>query len=178
MQTPVHDNYPLESLLRMAMEGSETQDRERARTVRNIATLICLLSLPMFAQIPNTGKLPIRSLHTHDGGLFVRLASEVIPPSVFKIGNGVSPPRPIFTPDPEYTQEARREKCRGTVVLGVIVETDGCPYGIKVLRSQKYGLDESAIAAVQKWRFQPALKDGKPVAVYISVEVNFLWPGQ
>lgn len=157
----------------MAIERSEAQHRLRTRTVRRIATLIWLLSLAMFAQIPDTTKLPIRSLHTHGGELFIRLASEVIPPRVFKIGNGISPPKPIFSPDPEYSAEALRANYQGTVVLGMVVETDGRPYGIKVLRSLKYGLDEKAIEAVQKWRFKPAMKDKTPVAVYISVEVDF-----
>jgi TonB family protein len=56
----------------------------------------------------------------------------------------------------------------------MIVETDGRPYDIRVLRSlPQYGLDEKAIEAVKKWRFKPAMKDNTPVAVYISVEVDF-----
>ena len=62
---------------------------------------------------------------------------------------------------------------QGTVVLGMIVETDGLPHDIEVLRSLGYGLDEKAIEAVKKWRFDPAIKDKTPVAVYISVQVNF-----
>ena len=103
----------------------------------------------------------------------MRLGTEVIPPRVFLIGNGISPPKVIYAPGPEYSKEARSAGYEGIVVLGMVVETDGRLYGIKVLRSLKYGLDEKAIEAVKKWRFQPALKDGKPVAMYISVEVNF-----
>jgi len=55
----------------------------------------------------------------------------------------------------------------------MVVETDGLPYAIKVLRSLRYGLDEKAIEAVKKWRFEPAIKDKTPVAVYISVQVDF-----
>jgi periplasmic protein TonB len=104
----------------------------------------------------------------------MRFASEVIPPKVLHIVAGVSPPKPIFTPDPEYSKEARRANYQGTVVLGMVVETDGRPYGIKVLRSLKYGLDDKAIEAVEKWRFKPAMKDKTPVAAYISVEVEFV----
>lgn len=67
----------------------------------------------------------------------MRFASEVIPPKVLHVVAGVSPPKPIFSPDPEYSEEARRANYQGTVVLGMVVETDGRPYGIKVLRSLK-----------------------------------------
>ena len=143
----------------MIAEVSEALFRLRKEIVRNIVTSICLLSVPVFAQIPDTNNLPIRSLHTHNGEPFIRLASDVIPPKVFKgTEGGISPPRPIFSPDPEYSKEAQKANYQGSVVLGMVVETDGRPYGIKVLRSLKYGLDEKAIEAVKKWRFEPAMK--------------------
>jgi len=92
---------------------------------------------------------------------------------VFHVGGGVSAPRPVFSPDPEYSEEARKAKYQGTVVLGLVVGPDGRPRDMKVLRSLGLGLDEKAIEAVKNWRFDPAVKDGKPVAVYISVEVDF-----
>ena len=92
---------------------------------------------------------------------------------VFHVGGGVSAPRPTFQPDPEYSEEARKAKYQGTVVLGLVVGPDGRPRDMKVLRSLGLGLDEKAIEAVKNWRFDPAMKDSKPVAVYISVEVDF-----
>jgi periplasmic protein TonB len=92
---------------------------------------------------------------------------------VFHVGGGVSAPRPIFSPDPEYSEEARKAKYQGVVVLGLVVGPDGRPRDMKVLRSLGLGLDEKAIEAVKNWRFDPAVKDGKPVSVYISVEVDF-----
>ncbi len=92
---------------------------------------------------------------------------------VFKVGGGVSAPKPVFSPDPEYSEEARKAKYQGTVVLGLVVGPDGRPRDMKVLRSLGLGLDEKAIEAVKNWRFDPAVKDNKPVAVYISVEVDF-----
>lgn len=162
-------------LVGMTAEGSEDLFRLRKKIVRNIVTSICLLSLPVFAQIPDTSNLPIRSLHTQNGELFIRLASELIRPKVFQVreGDGISLPKPIFSPNPEYSEEARRANYQGTVVLGMVVETDGLPYGIKVLRGLRYGLDEKAIEAVKKWRFEPAIKDKTAVAVYISVRVDF-----
>jgi TonB family protein len=92
---------------------------------------------------------------------------------VFRVGGGVSAPQVSYSPDPEYSDEARRAQYQGTCVLSLIVGPDGLPRDIKVARSLGMGLDEKAIEAVKQWKFQPALKDGKPVAVEISIEVPF-----
>jgi periplasmic protein TonB len=91
----------------------------------------------------------------------------------FRVGGGVSAPKAIYAPDPEYSEEARKVKHMGTVVLWLVVGPDGKPRDIRVLRTLGLGLDEKAIEAVKTWRFEPAYKDGKPVAVQINVEVNF-----
>lgn len=91
----------------------------------------------------------------------------------FRVGNGVSAPRALETPDPEYSEEARKAKYQGTVVLWLIVGPDGKPRDIRVSRPLGMGLDQKAIEAVNRWRFEPAMKDGRPVAVQINVEVNF-----
>jgi len=91
----------------------------------------------------------------------------------FRVGGGVSAPKVIFQPDPEYSEEARKVKHMGTVVLYLVVDPDGRPRDIRVLRTLGLGLDEKAIEAVKSWRFEPAKKDGKPVACMINVEVNF-----
>jgi protein TonB len=92
---------------------------------------------------------------------------------VFRVGGGVSAPRALDTPDPEYSEEARKAKYQGTCVLWLVVGPDGKPRDVKVARALGMGLDEKAIEAVRNWRFEPAMKDGKPVAVQINVEVNF-----
>jgi len=92
---------------------------------------------------------------------------------VFKVGGGISAPQAVATPDPEYTEEARVAKTQGKCILWMIVDETGKPRNIKVVRGLGFGLDAKAIEAVQQWRFQPALKDGKPVNVQISVEVGF-----
>jgi TonB family protein len=92
---------------------------------------------------------------------------------VFHVGGGVTAPRPLFEPDPEYSEEARKAKYQGSVVLDVIVGPDGRPHNLRVLRSVGMGLDEKAIEAVQRWKFAPATKDGQPVAVRVSIEVAF-----
>jgi len=92
---------------------------------------------------------------------------------VFRVGGGVSAPRAISTPDPEYSEEARKAKYQGTCVLWLIVGPDGHPRDIKVAITLGLGLDEKAIEAVKQWKFEPAMKDGRPVAVQINVEVSF-----
>jgi len=93
--------------------------------------------------------------------------------SVFRIGGGVSAPKAIFAPDPEYSEEARKAKYQGTVVLSLIVGADGVPRDIKVARSVGLGLDEKAIETVKTWKFDAGTKDGKPVATYATIEVAF-----
>jgi periplasmic protein TonB len=92
---------------------------------------------------------------------------------VFRVGGGVSAPKAVYSPDPEYSEEARKAKYQGTCVLWLIVGPDGRPRDIKVSRTLGLGLDEKAIEAVKTWRFEPAMKDGRPVAVQINVEVSF-----
>ncbi len=92
---------------------------------------------------------------------------------VFRVGGGVSAPKATFSPDPEYSEEARKAKYQGTCVLWLIVGPDGHPRDIRVSRTLGLGLDEKAIEAVKNWKFEPAMKDGKPVAVQINVEVDF-----
>jgi TonB family protein len=92
---------------------------------------------------------------------------------VFRVGGGVSAPKALYAPDPEYSEEARKAKYQGTCVLWLVVGPDGRPRDIKIARSLGLGLDEKAIEAVKTWKFEPAMKDGKPVAVQINVEVSF-----
>ena len=75
--------------------------------------------------------------------------------------------------DPEYSEEARKAKYSGSVMLSIVVNTDGKAEQIKVVKSLGMGLDEKAIEAVQKWRFLPGKNKGVPVAVRAQIEVNF-----
>jgi len=91
----------------------------------------------------------------------------------YRVGGGVSAPRVLYQPDPEYSEEARKAKYQGTVVLWVVVGPDGRTKDIKVQRTLGMGLDEKAMEAVRTWKFEPARLNGNPVAVQINVEVNF-----
>jgi TonB family protein len=92
---------------------------------------------------------------------------------VFRVGGGVTAPRAVYAPDPEYSEEARKAKYQGTVVLWCVVGPEGRVHETRVQRSLGLGLDQKAIDAVKTWHFEPARKDGVPVAVQINIEVNF-----
>lgn len=91
----------------------------------------------------------------------------------YRVGGGVSAPGVLFKVEPEYSEEARKAKFQGTVVLAIVVDPSGKARDIRVVRPLGLGLDEKAIEAVMKWRFKPGMKDGQPVAVQATVEVNF-----
>ena len=82
-------------------------------------------------------------------------------------------PSCFYMPNPPYSEEARKAKWQGSVLLSLIVDEMGKAVNIKVARSLGLGLDEKAIQAVEKWRFKPGMKDGKAVPVIASVEVSF-----
>jgi TonB family protein len=89
------------------------------------------------------------------------------------ISGGVLPPKLISKIEPAYTEEARVAKYQGTAVLSIEVGADGLAHNIRVVRGLGFGLDQNAVAAVSQWRFQAGTKDGAPLAVVATIEVNF-----
>ena len=85
----------------------------------------------------------------------------------------VTAPKAVYTPNPEYTDRARRQKIRGSVVLSIVVTDKGLVRDAKVVTGLDNDLDRQALKAVGAWRFEPATKDGKPVAVRVNVEADF-----
>ena len=85
----------------------------------------------------------------------------------------VSAPTLLYKEEPDYTEEARAAKLQGTVVLSVEIDPTGTATNIKVRRGLGLGLDEKAVEAVKKWKFKPGEKDGTPVTVAATIEVNF-----
>jgi protein TonB len=92
---------------------------------------------------------------------------------VRRIGGGVSAPEVLFAPEPEFSEEARKSKVSGNVLVYLQVDEQGRPIHVRVLRGLGMGLDEKALEAVRQYRFKPAMEDGRPVAVEMNVEVNF-----
>jgi TonB family protein len=82
-------------------------------------------------------------------------------------------PRPVYTPDPEYNDKARKKKIHGTVILEWVVGINGHTQDIHVSQPLGYGLDEQATKALRAWTFEPGTKDNQPVPVTIQVEMDF-----
>jgi TonB family protein len=92
----------------------------------------------------------------------------------YVVGSGVKPPVPLVQPLPAYTEEARKARAEGIVLIQAIVRKDGSVDSFKVLRGLGYGLDESAINTIAtKWRFKPGTINGAAVDVYANIEVAF-----
>jgi protein TonB len=91
----------------------------------------------------------------------------------YRVGGGVSAPRQIYAPEPEYSEEGRKTKTQGVVTVQCIVGPDGRVHEMKVVQSLGMGLDEKAMEALRQWKFEPAKKDSQPVAVLVNVEVRF-----
>ena len=85
----------------------------------------------------------------------------------------MSQPVPILRVSPDYSDEARKARYSGSVLLTIVVDVSGRTRDIRVVRSPGMGLDEKAVEAVRNWRFKPGMKDGKPVPVIATIEVNF-----
>jgi periplasmic protein TonB len=92
---------------------------------------------------------------------------------VYRVGGNVGAPRILYAPDPDYSEEARKARYQGSVMLWLVVGSDGRTRDVKIARSLGMGLDQKAVDAVRTWKFEPAIMNGKPVAVQINVEVNF-----
>ena len=89
------------------------------------------------------------------------------------VGGGVSSPEVIYKVEPEFSEEARKAKFMGVVTVTLIVNTQGLPQDVHVIRGVGMGLDDKAVEAVRQYKFKPAMENGHPVPVRVNVEVNF-----
>jgi bla regulator protein BlaR1 len=96
-----------------------------------------------------------------------------VPQQLYHVGGDVSAPRLVFAPDPQYSEKARQAKYQGVCVISLIVDEQGNPMRVQVVRHLGMGLDKKAVEAVKAYRFKPAMRFGKPVAVEVNIEVNF-----
>lgn len=88
-------------------------------------------------------------------------------------GQKVTPPQVIYKVEPEFSEEARKAKYQGVVVLVIEVDASGRVRNPRILRHLGLGLDQRALDAVSQWRFRPALRNGTPIAAAAVVEVTF-----
>jgi len=95
------------------------------------------------------------------------------PDGIYRVGGGVSPPMPIYKPEPKYPEDARARNVEGEVLLTVVIDAKGVPGSVSVTRSLDPSLDQEAILTAQQWRFKPGMKDGNPISVRATIAMTF-----
>lgn len=98
---------------------------------------------------------------------------EVEPQGPIHVGGDVKAPIKISTPQPQYTEIARKARIQGVVIVQAIIDKDGNVTNVQVLKGLPMGLDQAAVEAIKRWKFEPATLNGKPVDVYYNLTVNF-----
>ena len=95
--------------------------------------------------------------------------------TVYKPGKDVSLPVVVKEGKPEYTREAMQKGIQGSVFMAVVVQADGNVGDVRVTESldAEYGLDNQAVAAMKEWKFKPGMKEGKAVAVEVTIQMTF-----
>lgn len=100
-------------------------------------------------------------------------ATKPVPDSARRVGGGVTAPKVLFAPEPQYNEPARALRKTGTTLIYLQVDKAGNPGHIRILRPIGVGLDELSVLVVRRYRFQPATENGQPVAVELNVELNY-----
>lgn len=95
------------------------------------------------------------------------------PEGPIHVGGDVAAPNKISAPQPQYTEIARKARIQGVVIVQAIINKQGNVTDVKVLKGLPMGLDQAAVDAIRKWKFEPATLNGKPVDVYYNLTVNF-----
>jgi TonB family protein len=111
-------------------------------------------------RITHVGEIGAR--HPYDGPAPLRMGAA-----------GMTAPKVQQKVEPEYTDIARADKFQGTVVLTMEVGAEGLAHNIQLKQGVGLGLDEKAAEAVANWTFVPGTRNGVPVPVMATVEVNF-----
>jgi protein TonB len=103
---------------------------------------------------------------------------------VYRSGDDVQQPTLLFAPDPEFNELVRKARISGKITVGLVVDTEGNPQQVHIVNSitstaavknqqAAQSMDEEALKAVRRYRYNPALHDGKPVPYELSVDINF-----
>lgn len=89
------------------------------------------------------------------------------------LDGNILPPQKVYAPQPRYTEDARKARIQGVVILQAVIDVVGNVTRVKILKGLPEGLAESAMETVKEWRFKPATLDGEPVPVYLNLTVSF-----
>ena len=158
-----------EDLFKQALESESPTSLEYVDTLRKYSLLVRKLGREAEAQDLEARAREAQMSHSSDR----RAAAKPLDTGVFRVGGGVTAPSLLSKREPEYTEGARNGAVQGTTVLGVDIGPDGLARNFEVIRSLEPSLDLKAIEAVQQWKFKPGTKDGQPVTVRATIEVNF-----
>jgi TonB family protein len=151
----------------IAVEGSDTKDA--TVTMDLLARLLKTQDRAAEADQLSANAAALRAQAAAE----VRAKTPNVSSGAYHVGGGVTAPKVLHKLEPEYDEMARAAKYQGTVLLYVEIGPDGRAHNARVVRSLGMGLDEKAIDAVQQWVFQPGMKEGQPVTVAATIEVNF-----
>lgn len=97
----------------------------------------------------------------------------VLPPGVYRVGGDVKAPVVLHRVEPMYTDEARKARVSGIVIVQAIIDKSGNVRDVQVLKPLPFGLDQAAVDAVKQWKFAPATRNGEPVDVIFNLTVSF-----
>jgi TonB family protein len=158
-----------ESLYQQALAAQDPNSAAAATTLHVYAAFLQQQDRAGEAQLTRERESQIRKALTANA-----TANRPAPSAdVLRIGGSVHAPSVASKVEPQYTDEARAANYQGTSVLSLEIRPDGLPQNIRVLAPLGLGLDDKAIEAINQWRFKPGTKDGQPVTVMATIEVNF-----
>ncbi len=94
-------------------------------------------------------------------------------PAARRIDGSILPPEKVYYPSPRYTEDGRRERVQGVVILEAVIDEEGDVYDVRVLKGLPLGLTESAVETARQWKFRPATQNGRPVPVFLNLTIRF-----
>jgi TonB family protein len=157
-----------EMLYQRALGVENPKSLDAVDTMRNYATL-----LKHMGRFEEAAAMDQRSRAGEIDPVDHQNRPNMLPNGVYRVGPGVTPPALLQKSEPQYTEEARAGKIQGTTLLMVEIGADGYAHNATVSRSLEPALDQKAIEAVSQWLFRPGAKDGVPVTVAATIEVNW-----
>lgn len=163
----VHPVNPNGSAFEASAIAAVQQSRFQPATLNGKPVpVLVYVRVPFFHLAPAVPRLALH--YGQNGGL-----QPQGPRDSLRMWPGDTPPKAIHIADPEYSDQARRKKIQGVVMLSVLVTETGEPTDIRLEKSLGYGLDEKAVDAAARYQFQPGMRDGKPVPMRVVIEMNF-----
>lgn len=165
----IFDADILEERIMKLLESNSLSALKTKTSLALAAIVLLALSAPVFAF-----SFKVHDANASHGTSPILLVATAAPgEEPQQLGPGITPPKIVSKVNPSYPLEAKQQGREGTVTLAVVVTEKGVPEDVRVAKSAAPDLDENAVDAVRQWKFEPALKDGKPVKVKLKIDVNY-----